>query len=134
MGSAKLNLKNNLKFSNGTRIIPKDVMSSLNSFIGMKYDEAKKLSKVIKIVFKKNENIIISLNFDFPDIIDLLTVPQLILKSSVQGVFSGPFYPVKWVKNKNMMLIRVNIRKNDPNSISILSSPSLSSSSSSSLS
>ncbi len=102
--SVVLKLKKNLKFSNGTKILSQDVIKSFNSFIGKKYGEAKRLGKVTKSISKKNEKIILALNYDFPDIMDLLTVPQLVITSSTPGAFSGPFYPVKWVKNKNMIL------------------------------
>ncbi len=99
-----LELKPNLRFSNGKDIRIDDVINSLNSFVEMKSAEAKRLGKVIKSIYKKDKKIIIALNFDYPEIIDLLSVPQLVLISQTQGVFSGPFHPVKWVKNENMQL------------------------------
>ncbi len=97
-------LKNNIKYSNGLDIKLSDIVRSLKSYLGKQLIESKRLGKIIKSISVKNNSVILSLNFDYSDILDMLSAPQLMVLSSGKDAFSGPYYPVKWVKNKYMIL------------------------------
>jgi len=99
-----LNLKYGIKYSNGSNITPNDIIRSIGNFLETGYSEAKKLNKIIKKLGEDNGKVLISLNFDYPNITELLSAPQLVIMSENHSIFSGPFKPVKWLKNKYMLL------------------------------
>lgn len=98
-----LNLKKNLCFSDGSQITSNDVKVSLNLFLNKNLLTAKRLRNIIKNIRAQGETVYMELLYDRPDIIGLLTVPELVLLPGSQA-FSGIFYPREWVKGKYILL------------------------------
>jgi MarR-like DNA-binding transcriptional regulator SgrR of sgrS sRNA len=99
-----LDLKDNLSFSNGDPIDARSVKLSLKLFLDMKAEISLKLRHFIKSIKTEENRIILQLMYDNPDIISLLTTPELVLLSGTDGIFSGMFYPVKWGENRYIKL------------------------------
>ncbi len=99
-----MSLKPHLKFSDGSAISTAHIVKSLERFLDTDSAEAKRLKKYTRQITSQNRQITLMLNFDYPDILGLMTIPQLVVLSQSQSVFSGSFYPTKWVKGKQMIL------------------------------
>ncbi len=99
-----LDLKKNLSFSNGDPINAKSVKFSLELFLDMKLETSLRLRRFIKSIKTGENRIILQLMYDNPDIIGLLTTPELVLLSGTDGVFSGMFYPVEWRESRYIKL------------------------------
>lgn len=102
-----------LCFSNGKPVTPENIKLSLSVFLDMNLASSRRLGQTIRSIRTvppgpgsraDSQRLIIDLAFDVPDIVSALTAPELILVSSDEQVFSGPFYPVEWVKNQYMIL------------------------------
>jgi MarR-like DNA-binding transcriptional regulator SgrR of sgrS sRNA len=98
-----LRIKDNLSFSDGSEISEKEIRLSLNLFLNKNLLSAKKLRRIIKNIKSDRNQVFIELLYDRPDILGLLTVPELVLVSGKQ-TFSGIFYPHEWVKDKYISL------------------------------
>ncbi len=99
-----LELKENLSFSNGDPIEAKSVRFSLKLFLDMKLETSLRLGRIVKNITMEGNRIIIELMYDNPDIISLLTTPELVLLSGTAGIFSGMFYPVEWGESRYIKL------------------------------
>ena len=99
-----LELKENLSFSNGSPIDTHSVVLSLKLFLNLKVETSFKLRRIIKRTDTEKNNIIIRLMYDNPDIVSLLTAPELVLLSGSDGIFSGMFQPVEWERNRYIRL------------------------------
>jgi MarR-like DNA-binding transcriptional regulator SgrR of sgrS sRNA len=101
-----LELKENLSFSNGDPVRVESIKLSLELFLNLKVENAFKLRRIIKnIEIKAGENrILIRLLYDHPEIVTLLSAPELVLMSGGRGVYSGMFYPVEWEQNRFLRL------------------------------
>jgi MarR-like DNA-binding transcriptional regulator SgrR of sgrS sRNA len=100
----ELRLKKFLSFSNGKSITTDSIIFSINEFLKLGIDDSKKLSQVLKGIKKEGHRMTLSLNYDYAGIISLLTSPQLVLKSRKSDVFSGVFFPEKWIKGEYILL------------------------------
>jgi len=99
-----MKLRDNLSFSNGDAIAANNIKVSLNLFLNQNLTSAKKLRKIVKNISSADLTIYIELLYDKPEIVSLLTVPELVLLSSEKQTFSGLFYPQEWEKNKYVIL------------------------------
>lgn len=99
-----LELKENLSFSNGSSIDAESVALSLKLFLNLKVESSLKLRRIIKRTDTEKNKIIIHVMYDSPDIISLLTAPELVVLSGSGGIFSGMFQPVEWERNKYIRL------------------------------
>ncbi len=99
-----LRLKDNLCFSNGTPITAKHIRFSINLFLGLNLGSSRKLKEVIKVIKAEDNQVVIELMYDDPDIVISLTTPELVLVSGNDRVFPGIFYPGDWVKNQYCIL------------------------------
>lgn len=100
-----LDLKKNLAFSNGTPVGPDSIQLSIKLFLNMNLETARNLGRIIKSVDVVSGRVIIRLMYDNPDIVGLLTAPELVLMSGNDGVFSGLFTPVEWEKGRHIKLV-----------------------------
>lgn len=98
-----LELKKNLCFSDGGKITAKEVKVSLNLFLNKNLLSAKRLRKIIKSIRTEDQSVYMELLYDRPDIVGLMSVPELVLMSGNQA-FSGIFYPREWVKGQHIIL------------------------------
>jgi len=105
-GSKTLNLtvKDNLSFSNGKPLTAKSIQSSLKKFLGSDLFAASKLNRIIKNIRLDGNQILIELLIDNPDILALMTAPELVVSAESEQSFSGPFYPENWEKNRHLIL------------------------------
>ena len=99
-----LTLKDNLSFSNGKPLTAKNIHVSLKVFMTSNLFAASRLSKAVKNIRVQNEQIAIELLADYPDILNLLTAPELVVLPESQQSFSGLFYPQEWEKNQYLIL------------------------------
>ncbi len=102
-----LQLKDNLRFSDGTSIGARNIDVSLRVFLDMNLASSRKLRRLIKeIRFQKEKNVVsIELIQDDPNIVALLTTPELVLLGGSDQAFSGIFFPAEWVKNQYLRLM-----------------------------
>jgi MarR-like DNA-binding transcriptional regulator SgrR of sgrS sRNA len=99
-----LTLKENLSFSNGKPLTAKNIQVSLKIFMGLDLFAASKLSKTIKDIRISDNQVLIELLADSPDILSLLTAPELVVLAENEQSFSGIFYPQEWEKNHHLTL------------------------------
>lgn len=99
-----LALKDNLSFSNGKPLTAKNVQVSLKVFLGSDLFVASRLSKSIKNVRLSGEEVAVELMADNPDILAMLTAPELVVLAEDEQSFSGPFYPQEWEKGHHLLL------------------------------
>jgi MarR-like DNA-binding transcriptional regulator SgrR of sgrS sRNA len=99
-----IHLRENLSFSDGAAISPRNVKISLNLFLNQNLASAKKLRRIVKNINNVGHTIYIELLYDRPEILSLLTVPELVLLSAGKQSFSGLFYPHEWEKNQYLVL------------------------------
>jgi MarR-like DNA-binding transcriptional regulator SgrR of sgrS sRNA len=99
-----LNIKDNLSFSNGKPLTAKNIQVSLKMFLGSDLFVASKLNRIIKNIRINENQILIELLTDNPDILSLMTAPELVVLAESELSFSGPFYPETWEKNKQITL------------------------------
>jgi MarR-like DNA-binding transcriptional regulator SgrR of sgrS sRNA len=99
-----LSIKDNLSFSNGKPLTAKNIQVSLKMFLGSNLFAASKLNRIIKNIRINENQILIELLTDNPDIIAMLTVPELVVLAEDEQSFSGPFYPEEWEKGKHLTL------------------------------
>jgi MarR-like DNA-binding transcriptional regulator SgrR of sgrS sRNA len=99
-----LSLRGNLSFSNGGAVTVQHVQNSLNVFLSLNLLNVSRLTKLIKSITAKGNEVYIELNYDVPDVLNLLTVPELVLVDESGREFSGPFYPAEWPKNQYVLL------------------------------
>lgn len=99
-----LEMKNELYFSNGEAITVQSLSQSLKNFLNSKSLYSSKLSRNLKMIRGEQNRLYIDLHQDDPDIIHLLTAPELIVQSSDDQAFSGPYSPSEWQKGKSLIL------------------------------
>lgn len=99
-----LSIKDNLSFSNGKPLTARNIQVSLKIFMDLDLFAASKLSKIIKNVRVSNSQVLIELLNDNPDILSLLTAPELVVLAENEQSFSGLFYPQEWEKNNHLTL------------------------------
>ncbi len=99
-----LTIKDNLSFSNGKALNAKNILLSLKLFLGSNLLAASKLNKVIKNMRSNENQVLLELLADTPDIITMMTVPELVVLAENEQSFSGPFFPMEWEKNKRLVL------------------------------
>lgn len=99
-----LTLKKNLSFSSGQEITPPTVKISIQKFLNLGLFTSRRLSGVLKEVRIISDKIYLDLLYDYPDILTLLSTPDLVLISGDEQTFSGMFLPTKWEKGKSMIL------------------------------
>ncbi|MEN8152640.1 MAG: hypothetical protein ABFR75_01335 [Acidobacteriota bacterium] len=100
-----LKLKPNLSFSTGAPVTTKNIKYSLRFFLNRDISAAKKLSRVIRSFRYEGDFFYIDLNYNVPDILNILTAPELVLLSLNEQAFSGQFFPSQWERNKFMILV-----------------------------
>jgi MarR-like DNA-binding transcriptional regulator SgrR of sgrS sRNA len=99
-----LTIKDNLSFSNGKPLTAKNIQVSLKMFLGANLFVASKLNRIIKNIRVDENQIRIELLADNPDILSLMTVPELVVLAEDEQSFSGPFYPEEWEKGRHLIL------------------------------
>ncbi|MEI6614642.1 MAG: ABC transporter substrate-binding protein [Chrysiogenales bacterium] len=99
-----MTIKDNLSFSNGKPLTAKNIQVSLKMFLGSNLFTASKLNKIIKNISINENQILIELLTDNPDILSLMTAPDLVVLAENEQSFSGPFYPEEWEKSKHLIL------------------------------
>jgi MarR-like DNA-binding transcriptional regulator SgrR of sgrS sRNA len=99
-----LTVKDNLSFSNGKPLTAKNIQVSLKIFMGLDLFAASKLSKTVKNVRVSDSQVGIELLADNPDILSLLTAPELVVLAENEQSFSGLFYPQEWEKSHHLTL------------------------------
>ncbi|HSQ34479.1 MAG TPA: ABC transporter substrate-binding protein [Candidatus Binatia bacterium] len=99
-----LTVKDNLSFSNGKPLTAKNIQISLKMFLGANLFVASKLNKVIKNIRVSENQVLVELLADKADILDMLTVPELVVLAENEQSFSGPFYPQEWEKSRHLVL------------------------------
>jgi MarR-like DNA-binding transcriptional regulator SgrR of sgrS sRNA len=99
-----LTVKDNLSFSNGKALTAKNIQVSLKVFMGSGLFAAGKLSKAVKDVRLSENQVAVELLADEPDILSLLTAPELVVLAQDEQSFSGMFYPQEWEKGDHMTL------------------------------
>ena len=99
-----LTVKDNLSFSNGKALTAKNIQVSLKVFMGSDLFAASKLSKAVKDVRVSENQVAVELLADNPDILSLLTAPELVVLAEDEQSFSGVFYPQEWEKNDHLIL------------------------------
>ncbi|MCX6554304.1 MAG: ABC transporter substrate-binding protein [Candidatus Aminicenantes bacterium] len=99
-----LTIKDNLSFSSGKPLAAKNIQMSLKVFLGANLFAASKLNRIIKNIRVEGAQTIIELLNDYPDIVAMLTVPELAVLAESEQSFSGPFYPEEWEKGKYLIL------------------------------
>ena len=100
-------LKDNIAFSNGNPITPRNIKISLSLFLDLNLASSRKLRRMVKdiVIDQTNPNkLSIELLYDDPNIIASLTTPELVVTGGNDQVFSGSFYPVEWVKGQYILL------------------------------
>lgn len=100
-----LKLKPSLSFSNGSPVTTKNIKHSLRIFLNKDISASKKLSRVIKNFRNEGDLFYIELNYNIPEIMTILTSPELVLLSLNEQAFSGQFVPSRWERNKFIVLI-----------------------------
>jgi len=99
-----LTVRDNLSFSNGKALTAKNIQVSLKVFMGSELFTASKLNKAVKDVRVSENQVAVELLADDPDILNLLTAPELVVLAEDEQSFSGVFYPHEWEKNNHMTL------------------------------
>ena len=99
-----LTLKDNLSFSNGKPLTARNIQVSLKVFMASELFAASRLSKAVKAVRFNNDQVTVELLADNPDIVTLLTAPELVVLAEDEQSFSGLFYPQEWEKNNHLTL------------------------------
>jgi MarR-like DNA-binding transcriptional regulator SgrR of sgrS sRNA len=99
-----LTLKDNLSFSNGKPLTARNIQVSLKVFMASELFAASRLSKAVKNVRLGNDQVAVELLADNPDILSLLTAPELVVLAEDEQSFSGMFYPQEWEKNHHLTL------------------------------
>jgi len=99
-----LTVRDNLSFSNGKPLTARNIQISLKVFMGLDLFAASRLSKAVKGIRAGDGQVAIELQADTPDIVSLLTAPELLVLAEDEQSFSGPFYPQEWEKNHHMVL------------------------------
>ncbi len=100
----KLTLKKNISFSNGDPIDSKVIIKSLKLFFTKKNLNSVKLSKLIKNIIAKHNNIYINLLYNKDGLIYLFAAPELLVINDSGNGYSGPFYPKEWIKGEKIIL------------------------------
>jgi MarR-like DNA-binding transcriptional regulator SgrR of sgrS sRNA len=96
--------KENLSFSNGKPLTARNIQASLKVFLGSDLSAASRLRKMIKNVRLDGEDVAVELMADHPDIVAMLTAPELVVLAENEQSFSGPFYPQEWEKGRHLVL------------------------------
>jgi MarR-like DNA-binding transcriptional regulator SgrR of sgrS sRNA len=99
-----LTIKDNLSFSNGKPLTAKNIQISLKVFLGSNLFAASKLNKLIRNIRTNENQVLVELLADNPDIVTMMAVPELVVIAENEQSFSGPFYPDEWEKNKHLIL------------------------------
>jgi len=99
-----LSVKDNLSFSNGKPLTAKNIQVSLKVFMGSDLITASRLSKAVKGIRIGEGQVAIELLADNPDIVSMLTAPELVVLAEDEQSFSGPFYPQEWEKGRSLIL------------------------------
>lgn len=98
-----LKLKDNLSFSDGSPILPRHIKKSLKTFLGLNLIRSKRIGKIVRNILVESDEIIVELMFDKPDIVEILSAPELVLLSDSARTFSGIFSPLEWEKGKSIL-------------------------------
>ena len=99
-----LTIKDNLSFSNGKPLTARNIQVSLKIFMNSDLFAASKLSKTVKNIRVNENQVRIELLADNPDILSLLTAPELVVLAENEQSFSGMFFPQVWEKNHHLIL------------------------------
>ncbi len=99
-----LTLKDNLSFSSGKPLTARNIQVSLKVFMSSDLFAASRLSRAVKSVRINENKIAIELLADHPDILSLLTAPELVVLAENEQSFSGLFSPQEWEKGQHMIL------------------------------
>ena len=99
-----MTIKDNLSFSSGKPLTAKNIQVSLKMFLASNLFAASKLNRIIKSIRIDGNKIIIELLTDNPELLAMLTVPELVVQADSEQSFSGPFYPDAWEKSKHLVL------------------------------
>jgi len=100
-----LQMKKNLSYSNGKAVTQKNIKTSLKVFSSLNLHQARRLNRALKSIdLQENNRILIALNFNLSDLFSILASPELILVADDDGVYSGPFLPLEWIKGDQMIL------------------------------
>lgn len=99
-----LTLKDNLSFSNGKPLTARNIQVSLKVFMTSELFAASRLSKTVKSIRIIDGRVAIELLADQPDILSLLTAPELVVLAEDEQSFSGLFFPQEWEKGRHMIL------------------------------
>ncbi len=97
-------LKENLSYSNGKPISAESIKTSLRVFLNLNLHQARRLSRALDSIHSSENIVTIKLNFNLPDILSLLSSPDLILVAEGEGIYSGPFFPEQWLKGESITL------------------------------
>jgi MarR-like DNA-binding transcriptional regulator SgrR of sgrS sRNA len=97
-------VKDNLSFSNGKPLTAKNIQVSLNVFMDSDLFSASRLNKAVKGIRAGEGQVAVELLADNPDILNLLTAPELVVLAENEQSFSGPFYPQEWEKGRQLVL------------------------------
>ena len=101
-----LALKDNLSFSNGKPLTANHILISLKIYLSQKLLSSSKLSKIVKNIRLADNQVLVELFFDTPDILSMLAAPELVVMADTEQsqAFSGPFYPDQWEKSRFLIL------------------------------
>ena len=99
-----LTVKDNLSFSNGKPLTARNIQVSLKIFMNANLFAASKLNKTVKNVRVNDNQVRIELLTDNPDILSLLSAPELVVLAENEQSFSGMFFPQEWEKNRHLVL------------------------------
>jgi MarR-like DNA-binding transcriptional regulator SgrR of sgrS sRNA len=101
-----LRVKDNIRFSDGSPVTARNVKVSLRLFLDMNLASSRKLRRLIERIqlHKETNRVTIQLLYDDPNIVSLLTTPELVLTGGSSQAFSGCFYPEEWVKSRYIRL------------------------------
>lgn len=99
-----LALKDSLSFSNGKPITPGHIRYSLQNYLNQDLFSTTRLRKILKNIRVNGNLILLELLQDNPDVLTMLTTPELVLMAENEQIFSGPFAPSEWEKNRYIIL------------------------------
>ena len=99
-----MNLKENLSYSDGSPVTPKNLMFSIKMFLTKEMTTSKKLRRAISSFKIDKYTLYIYLNYDIPDCLKMLSSPELVLLSMNERSFSGIFIPDRWESKKFITL------------------------------
>lgn len=101
-----LRLGDSVYLSNEKPVTAEHVRFSLKLFMEKDNAIARKLKRLIKQIqtISSENRVVLELMHDEPSIVNLLAVPELVLVTEKDDVFSGMFLPTEWSKNQYITL------------------------------